>query len=59
MTNYRASYTRSFSRPEWYDLVPHIVYNVDDNVHTATKGNPDLRPTTSDNFDLSARVLFP
>ena len=57
-TNYRASYTRSFSRPEWYDLVPHIVYNVDDNVHTATKGNPDLRPTTSDNVDLSAEYYF-
>jgi TonB-dependent receptor len=57
-TNYRASYTRSFSRPEWFDLVPHIVYNVDDNVHTATKGNPDLRPTTSDNVDLSAEYYF-
>jgi TonB-dependent receptor len=51
--NVRASYTRSFSRPEWYDLVPHIVYNVDDNVRTATEGNADLRPTTSDNLDLS------
>ncbi len=56
--NYRASYTRSFSRPEWFDLVPHIVYNVDDNVHTATKGNPNLRPTTSDNFDLSGEYYF-
>jgi TonB-dependent receptor len=56
--NIRASYTRSFSRPEWYDLVPHIVYNVDDNVHTATEGNPDLRPTTSDNADLSCEYYF-
>jgi TonB-dependent receptor len=56
--NYRASYTRSFSRPEWFDLVPHVVYNVDDNVHTATKGNPDLRPTTADNFDLSGEYYF-
>jgi|GEM_PF-310195 TonB-dependent receptor len=51
--NIRASYTRSFSRPEWYDLVPHIVYNVDDNVRTAIEGNPDLKPTRSDNYDLS------
>jgi TonB-dependent receptor len=56
--NVRASYTRSFSRPEWYDLVPHIVYNVDDNVHTATEGNPNLRPTTSDNLDLSYEYFF-
>ena len=56
--NYRASYTRSFSRPEWFDLVPHVVYNVDDNIHTATKGNPNLRPTTSDNVDLSAEYFF-
>jgi TonB-dependent receptor len=56
--NYRASYTRSFSRPEWFDLVPHVVYNVDDNVHTVTKGNPDLRPTTADNFDLSGEYYF-
>jgi TonB-dependent receptor len=56
--NVRASYTRSFSRPDWYDLAPHVVYNVDDNVHTATKGNPDLRPTTSDNIDLSGEYFF-
>jgi len=56
--NVRASYTRSFSRPEWFDLVPHIVYNVDDNVHTATEGNPNLRPTTSDNLDLSGEYYF-
>jgi TonB-dependent receptor len=56
--NVRASYTRSFSRPEWYDLVPHIVYNDDDNVHTAIEGNPDLRPTTSDNVDLSWEYYF-
>ncbi len=56
--NLRLSYTRSFSRPNWFDLVPHTVYNVDDNVHTATKGNPDLRPTTSNNFDLSGEYFF-
>ncbi len=56
--NIRASYTRSFSRPEWYDLVPHIVYNVDDNVRTAIEGNPNLRPTTSDNLDLSWEYYF-
>ena len=53
--NLRASYTRSFSRPDWYDLVPHSIQSFDDATGTTTidQGNPDLRPTTSNNVDVS------
>lgn len=52
---YRVSYTRSFSRPDWFDLLPRSVESFDDATghSTVEKGNPDLRPTTSHNIDIS------
>lgn len=49
----RVSYTRSFSRPDWMDLVPRTVYSSEDGIYTVMAGNPDLRPTTAHNVDLS------
>jgi TonB-dependent receptor len=53
--NIRTSFTRSFARPDWYDLVPHSIESFDDATGTTTieKGNPDLKPTTSSNIDIS------
>lgn len=52
----RASYTKTLARPKYSALVPNISYNVAD--ESATFGNPDLNPTTSHNFDLSAEYYF-
>jgi len=47
-TNLRAAYTTAISRPNFFDLVPFRLRDDDD----LELGNPDLDPTTSDNFDL-------
>jgi len=45
----RGSYNRSYSRPDLDDLLRGRLVNIDSD--TITDGNPDLEPTTSDNFD--------
>ena len=45
----RASYNRSYSRPDLDDLLRGRLVNIDSD--TITDGNPDLQTTTSDNFD--------
>ena len=45
----RGSYNRSYSRPDLDDLLRGRVLNIDSD--TITDGNPDLKTTTSDNFD--------
>ena len=52
----RASFTETLSRPKYSALIPSINYNRAD--EEATIGNPDLKPTTSYNFDLSAEYYF-
>lgn len=47
-TNLRAAYTTAISRPNFFDLVPFRLRDDED----LELGNPDLDPTTSDNFDL-------
>jgi TonB-dependent receptor len=49
-TNLRAGYGRGIARPNFADLPPYIVESdVDQQVSV---GNPGLKPTTADNFDL-------
>lgn len=55
-TNVRLALTRSFARPNYYDLVPYESRNDIDN--TATLGNADLKPTTSWNVDLLGEHYF-
>ncbi|HEY8959581.1 TonB-dependent receptor [Chitinophaga sp.] len=56
--NLRAAYTRTFIRPNFTDLTPgESVDNTGSNV-TITKGNPDLQPTFSNNFDLMGEYYF-
>lgn len=52
----RASFTETLSRPKYSALIPSVNYNRAD--EEATIGNPNLRPTTSYNFDLSAEYYF-
>jgi TonB-dependent receptor len=49
-TNLRAAVTRSFARPNFGDIAPFQLINRED--LEITRGNPDLEPTTSWNYDL-------
>ncbi|RKD91672.1 TonB-dependent receptor [Mangrovibacterium diazotrophicum] len=46
----KAGWTNTIARPRYYDLVPHVETNNEDN--EISIGNPDLSATTSMNFDL-------
>ncbi|MEI6866124.1 TonB-dependent receptor [Flavicella sp.] len=55
-TVFRFAWTNTLARPNYADLIPTIdvVYREEEIV----VGNPDLDPTTSMNFDLSAEYYF-
>ncbi len=55
-TNFRAAYTRSLARPNYVDLVPFQLILREDN--ELERGNPFLRPTTSDNVDFLFEHYF-
>ena len=52
----RGSFTETISRPKYSALVPSVNIKRSDN--EITIGNPDLKPTISYNFDLSADYYF-
>lgn len=52
----KASITTSLARPNYYDLVPYQIINLEDN--EIAVGNPDLKPTTAINFDLIQEIYF-
>lgn len=55
-TNLRAAFTRSMARPNYYDLVPYeFVIREDEQIE---RGNPNLEPTLSWNFDLLFEHFF-
>ncbi len=49
-TNIRASYFKSISRPNYYELVPYIIPS--NTTANSERGNPDLKHSIADNFDL-------
>jgi TonB-dependent receptor len=55
-TNIRLSYFKSISRPNYYELVPATLLS--NSTPTAETGNPDLKHSTADNFDIRYE-LFP
>lgn len=55
---WRAAYTRTFVRQLFNDLVPTEQANTTTNPITVSKGNPDLRPTFADNFDVMSEYYF-
>lgn len=56
--NLRAAFTRTFIRPLFNDLVPTESINTTTNPITVSKGNPELRPTFANNFDLMGEYYF-
>jgi TonB-dependent receptor len=55
-TNIRAAYSRTLARPDYYDLVPFQIVAEED--LEITRGNPNLKPTTSDNLDFLVEHYF-
>lgn len=56
--NIRAAYTRTFVRPNFTDLSPAESTDFTRMPQNITKGNPDLKPTYSNNYDLMAEYYF-
>jgi len=56
MTNVRLAYSRSIGRPDFSRLAPYRLLNYDS--ETIRRGNPDLKPMISDNFDLLFEHYF-
>jgi iron complex outermembrane receptor protein len=52
----RFSASKVIARPRYSDLAGS--YSIDDSQHTASGGNPNLRPYQSTNFDFSAEWYF-
>jgi len=52
----RFAWTNTLARPNYYDLVPYAEFSPED--EELSRGNPDLKPTTSMNFDLMGEQYF-
>jgi TonB-dependent receptor len=50
----RMAYTKSLSRPDYYNLVPFE--NINEAELLLSRGNPDLKHTTSENYDVFLSV---
>ncbi|WP_026849927.1 TonB-dependent receptor [Gemmatimonas phototrophica] len=55
-TVFRAAWTNTLARPNYFDLVPYREISLEDN-ELAT-GNPNLKPTRAMNFDFMAERYF-
>lgn len=47
----RFALTRAISRPDYTDIVPRVLETTENTRPTVARGNPNLRPTLSNNFD--------
>jgi TonB-dependent receptor len=54
----RASYNKSITRPASASLLPSFTENPDSTPPTISAGNPELKPYTSDNFDVGVEKYF-
>lgn len=52
----RASYNVSITRPSGAQLLPN--FNVNDTARTVSRGNVDLKPYTSNNFEAAVQAYF-
>jgi TonB-dependent receptor len=57
-TNIRANYSRGISRPNIGDLVPTKIVDPNASPKSVFLGNPDLKPTKANNFDLLVEHFF-
>ncbi len=53
----RFAYSTSIGRPGFNQFIPSL--SIDRNVPSVTQGNPDLKPTTANNFDLDFEKYLP
>lgn len=56
--NLRAAYTRTFVRPNFGDMTPGTSIDVSTTPVTISQGNPELKPTFSNNLDLMGEYFF-
>jgi TonB-dependent receptor len=54
----RAAVTRGMMRPDFTDIVPRAVESQEGTLLVVQQGNPELKPTLSDNFDASLEYYF-
>lgn len=56
-THLKLAYSRSIARPDFYQITPFRLQHIQN--ETIFKGNTDLKPLVSDNFDLGIEKYFP
>lgn len=54
----RAAITRGMTRPNFTDIVPRALETQEGTALVVTLGNPDLKPTLSNNLDVSVEYYF-
>jgi TonB-dependent receptor len=57
-TNLRLNYSRGISRPNIGDLVPTLIVDPNFSPKQVVQGNPDLKPTKANNYDLLVEHFF-
>jgi TonB-dependent receptor len=57
-TNLRATYGMGISRPNFSDLVPSIKFNPNNSPPSVVLGNPGLKATHANNFDVLVEHFF-
>jgi TonB-dependent receptor len=57
-TNLRANFSQGISRPNVGDLVPTVIVDPNTSPKTVTEGNPTLKPTKANNYDILIEHYF-
>jgi TonB-dependent receptor len=57
-TNLRANFSQGLARPNIGDLVPTTIVDPNTSPKTVTEGNPDLKPTKANNYDILIEHYF-
>jgi TonB-dependent receptor len=57
-TNIRANFSQGISRPNIGDLVPTTIVDPNASPKAVSTGNPDLKPTKANNYDLLVEHFF-
>jgi TonB-dependent receptor len=57
-TNLRANFSQGISRPNVGDLVPTTIVDPNTSPKTVTEGNPSLKPTKANNYDILLEHYF-
>ncbi|MEO9023362.1 MAG: TonB-dependent receptor [Ginsengibacter sp.] len=57
-TNLRLAYSQGLAYPDFYDLTPYSITDMDPSAQTITRGNGYLKPTTTKNIDLLGEYFF-